>query len=79
MSKSEIIAELSSLSPEDRQEIRLRLAELDNDPWLDDGLLSDAEKRLIEERFSEMEDDSSPSIPWAKAKARFSNSFPLFG
>ena len=75
MSKSEIIAELSNLSPEDRQEIRVRLAELDDDPWLDGGLLSDSDKRLIEERFGEMEADPSASIPWEEAKARLTRQF----
>ena len=36
MSKSEILAELPRLSAKERQEIRLRLAELDGDGW-DDG------------------------------------------
>jgi hypothetical protein len=36
MSKAEILEELPKLAPEDRYEIRLKLAELDGDDWLDD-------------------------------------------
>ena len=39
------------LTPEEREEVRLRLAELDHDAWLDDGALTAAEKALIEERL----------------------------
>ena len=36
MSKVEILQELPKLTPEERKEIRLKLAELDDDNWLDD-------------------------------------------
>jgi hypothetical protein len=36
MSKTEILEELPKLTKTERQEIRLRLAELDGDDWLDD-------------------------------------------
>ena len=36
MSKIEILDELPKLTKTERQEIRLRLAELDSDDWLDD-------------------------------------------
>jgi hypothetical protein len=48
----------------------LRLAELDQDEWLDDGTLTDAEKALIEERFQDLEINPHSSIPWAEAKVR---------
>lgn len=35
MSKTEILEELPKLTKTERQEIRLRLAELDSDEWLD--------------------------------------------
>jgi hypothetical protein len=40
MSKSDILLELPNLTPEERQEVRLRLAELDGDDWLDDGVMT---------------------------------------
>lgn len=36
MSKTEILDELPKLTKEERFEIRLKLAELDGDSWLDD-------------------------------------------
>ncbi len=70
MSKTEILQELPKLTPEERHEVRLRLAELDQDDWLDEGVLTDAEKALIEERFRDLEANSQTSIPWEEAKAR---------
>ncbi len=64
MSKADIIAELPKLTAKDRQEVRLRLAELDADDWLDDGELTDTEKIVIEERFRDLETNPHLSIPW---------------
>ena len=46
MSKSEILRELPKLTLEERQAVRLRLAELDRDEWLDGRTLADAEVLL---------------------------------
>ncbi|MGI8837822.1 MAG: hypothetical protein ACR2H4_14480 [Pyrinomonadaceae bacterium] len=52
MSKNEIIEELPKLTSEERHEIRLKLAELDGDGWLDDDdPLTDEQKALIESRI----------------------------
>ena len=75
MSKAEILAELTNLTPQDREEVRLRLAELDKDDWLDDGTLTEAEKALIEERFRDLEANPNSSIPWTDAKARLTAPF----
>lgn len=75
MSKADILRELPELTPEERQEVRLRLAELDQDDWLDAGLLTNAEKALIEERFREMEANPHTSVPWEEAKARLLTPF----
>jgi len=37
MSKAEILSELPKLSPAERLEIRLQLARLDGEAWLDAG------------------------------------------
>ena len=51
MSKTEILEEPPKLTSEERYEIRLKLAELDGDDWLDDDdPLTDKEKALIESR-----------------------------
>ena len=70
MSKTEILQELPQLTPGERQEIRERLAELDQDDWVDAGALTSAEKALIEERFRDLETSPRTSIPWDEAKAR---------
>lgn len=75
MSKTEILEELPKLTAEDRQDIRMRLAELDHDDWLDDGELSPEEKRVIEERVADLERNPAASIPWAVAEARLTSRF----
>ncbi len=70
MSKAEILAQLPKLTPQERQEVRLRLAELDDEQWLDEGELTDAEKQLIDARLDQCERKPETLIPWEEAKAR---------
>ena len=71
MSKIEILDELPKLTKEERFEIRLKLAELDGDNWLDDDdPLSDEQKALLEARLRDMEMHPETSVPWAEAKRR---------
>ena len=71
MSKVEILEELPKLTAEERKEIRLKLAELDGDQWLDDDdPLTDAEKALLEARLADIEQHPEKSIPWEEAKRR---------
>jgi putative addiction module component (TIGR02574 family) len=71
MSKTEILDELPKLTPEEREEIRLKLAELDGNEWLDsDDPLSDKEKALLEARLDDLEKHPDKSIPWSEAKAQ---------
>lgn len=64
MSKTEILEELPKLTPEEREEIRLKLAELDGNEWLDsDDPLSDKEKALLEARFDDLEKHAEKSTP----------------
>ena len=75
MSKTEILKGLPKLTPEARQEVCLGIAELDREDWLDEGVLTDTEKALIEERFRDMEANPQTSIPWEEAKARLLAAF----
>jgi hypothetical protein len=76
MSKTEILDELPKLTREERFEIRLKLAELDGDNWLDDDdPLSDEQKALLEARLIDMELYPETSIPWAEAKRRLQERF----
>jgi hypothetical protein len=78
MSKTEIIEELTKLKPEELQEIRAKLNELENvaaKGWDDEGQLSDAVKALIEERVADLDRNPQSSIRWAEAEARLKARF----
>ena len=76
MSKTEILEELPRLTSDERHEIRLKLAELDGDGWLDDDdPLTDEEKALLEGRLADMEQYPEKSIPWEEAKRRIEARF----
>jgi len=76
MSKTEIIEELPKLTSEERHEIRLKLAELDGDGWLDDDdPLSAEEKALLDARLADLEQHPETSIPWEEAKRRIETRF----
>ncbi len=71
MSKAEILAELPKLTKEERYEIRVKLAEMDSDGWLDeDDPLSDADKALLEERLTAYEKDPNAGSTWEEVEAR---------
>jgi putative addiction module component (TIGR02574 family) len=71
MSKTEILEELPNLTPSERDEIRLKLAELDGDRWLDDDdPLTVEEKALIQSRIEAHEKNPESAIPWEEFKAR---------
>jgi hypothetical protein len=76
MSKAEILQELPKLTKEERKEIRLKLAELDPDEWLDEGdPLTEAGKTLLEKRLEDMERHPENSIPWTEAEAQLKARF----
>lgn len=76
MSKTEILEELPKLTKEERFEIRLKLAELDGDNWLDDDdPLTDEQKALLEVRLRDLELHPETSIPWSEAKRRLEERF----
>lgn len=67
MRTSDILDELVKLTREDREEIRLKLAELDGDGWVDDDdPLTATDKALIEARVQAHERDPATAIPWEK-------------
>jgi putative addiction module component (TIGR02574 family) len=71
MSKAEILLELPKLTAEDRQEIRLKLNELEGDGWLDaDDPLSEAEKALLEARLATYEKDPDGGSSWVEVETR---------
>jgi len=71
MGKTEILEELPNLTSEERHEIRLKLAELDSDAWLDDDdPLTDAEKAILEARLAAYEKDCDAGSEWDEVKSR---------
>ena len=71
MSKTEIVAELPKLTPAEREEIRLKLAELDGNDWLDeDDPLTASDKALIESRVESHEKNPETAVPWAEFETR---------
>ena len=76
MSITEIIEELPKLTSEERYEIRLKLAKLDGDGWLDDDdPLTDEQKALIESRIEAHEKNPETAIPWEEARKRIEARF----
>jgi len=76
MSKAEILAEIPKLTPQEREEIYLKLVELDGDKWLDaDDPLTEEQKALLEARLADMEKHPEKSIPWSEAEARLKARF----
>jgi putative addiction module component (TIGR02574 family) len=76
MSTTEILEELPKLTKHERDKIRLKLAELDDDGWLDDDdPLTDEEKSLLEARLEDLEMHPETSIPWEEARKRIEARF----
>jgi putative addiction module component (TIGR02574 family) len=71
MSKAEILCEIPKLTPEERDEIRQRLDELDDAHWIDaDDPLTEEDKALLEARLADMKKHPEKAIPWEDAEAR---------
>ncbi|MBI4624207.1 MAG: hypothetical protein HY736_13450 [Verrucomicrobia bacterium] len=73
MSTAEILAELPRLSPAEQNQIRQKLDELATygaDGWLDDGELTDADKRLLDERLAASAKNPEAGSTWEQVEAR---------
>ena len=71
MSKTEILEELPKLTKTERQEIRLRLAELDSDDWLDAEVpLTVHEKALLETRLGAYAKNPKAGSTWEEVERR---------
>jgi putative addiction module component (TIGR02574 family) len=66
MSKADILKELPNLNPEERQEIRAKLNELDetNDE------LTDAEKSILDRELAEYQKNPAAGSSWEAVEAR---------
>jgi hypothetical protein len=70
MVKVEILEALPKLSPEERQEIRAKLNELDNESWSDNGEISEREKAIIEARLDQYDQNPETGASREEAIAR---------
>jgi hypothetical protein len=77
MSFQELLAELPSLTVEQRDLLRVRLAELAGEEWMDDGELTSEEKALIEERIAEHERNPGAAISWEVMEAKLKERYGL--
>lgn len=71
MSFNEVIAELPKLSPEQRDLLRIRLAELAGEEWVvaEDPLTS-SEKALLDARLAAYAKDPDAGSTWGEVEAR---------
>lgn len=71
MSKSEILEELPKLTKTERQEIRLRLDELDSEDWFDDEEpLTVHETALLDARLAAYAKDPDAGSTWEVVEDR---------
>jgi putative addiction module component (TIGR02574 family) len=71
MSTSEILEELPKLTKRERERIRLKLAEIDGDAWLDAAdPLTDGEKAILDARLAAYEKDPGAGSTWDDVEAR---------
>lgn len=71
MSKAEILAELPKLTPAERQEVRLKLARLDGEEWVNASEpLTEAERALLDARLAAYEKDPNVGSSWEEGEAR---------
>jgi len=71
MRKTEILNELPRLTKIERQEIRLRLAELDSEDWLhDEDPLTVHEKALLDARLAAYAKDPDAGSTWEEVEGR---------
>jgi hypothetical protein len=71
MSKAEILDELPKLTKTERQEVRLRLARIDSDDWLDDEEpLTVHDKAVLEARLAAYANDPDAGSTWEEVEGR---------
>jgi putative addiction module component (TIGR02574 family) len=71
VSKTEILEQLPRLTKVERHEIRLKLAELDGDDWIDgDDPLTADEKALLDARLAAYEKDPDAGSSWEEVESR---------
>jgi len=70
MSKTEILEELPNLTKQERDEIRLKLTEIDGESWLDSEELTTEEKALLDSRLAAYLQDPEAGSSWKEIEDR---------
>jgi len=71
MSKTEILDELPNLTKQERNEIRLKLAEIDGESWFHDlEQLTGEEKALLDARLAAYLKDPDAGSSWEEVESR---------
>jgi hypothetical protein len=70
MSKTEILEELPNLTKQERDEIRLKLTEIDGEFWLDNEELTTDEKALLDSRLAAYLKDPKAGSSWKEIEDR---------
>ena len=70
MGKTEIIAELPRLSPDDLAEVQAKLDELAGAAWQDRGQLSDADRHTLDATLAAYANSPDAGSSWDEVKAR---------
>jgi putative addiction module component (TIGR02574 family) len=70
MGKSEILAELPRLKPEELAEVQAKLDELAGEAWLDGGELTEGDKAALDSALASYQTDPEAGSPWDEVKAR---------
>ena len=75
MSKSEILAELPNLKPEERNQVFERLCELQERDLLTGVGPTIEEKKLLDECLARFERDGDPGTPWRDVLSRVRSAY----
>jgi hypothetical protein len=70
MSKAEILAELPHLKAEDRDQVFVRLCELQEQDLLRGTGPSEKEKQILNKAWERFEKDGNPGMPWRETLRR---------
>jgi len=70
MSKTEILAELPNLKPEELAEVQAKLDELAGEQWLDNGELADTDKAALDAALADYAKNPDAGSSWTEVEAR---------
>jgi hypothetical protein len=70
MSKTEILAELPKLRPEELAQVQAKVDELSGEAWQDEGELTDADKIALYAALADYKKNPDAGSTWREVEAR---------